>query len=60
MKACWFTDDLLPNDCIHDNADSECCLSHLSDKNHCQHWDEELALDLAREIIGGDYVISRK
>ncbi|CAB4173815.1 hypothetical protein UFOVP1138_20 [uncultured Caudovirales phage] len=64
IKACWSDNTLLPSTCVldsNDEAEIYGCV-HAKDIDHrdeCEHWNEELAVDLCKEILGDQYMIFR-
>ena len=63
MKACWADTELLPGECVFDNGYIFNCMfantGKVKKKEYCNHWNEQLALELAQEIIGSNYAIKK-
>jgi hypothetical protein len=64
MKACWADYTELPMSCALDGGDEVEIYGCVHARNggvlnreHCEHWNEQLAVELCKEILGDDYII---
>jgi hypothetical protein len=64
MKACWCDYTELPSSCVLDSGNEEEIYGCYKARNggvlsreHCEHWNEHLAVSLCKEVLGDGYLV---